>query len=163
MARAIVLRRLAASARTRHELEQALARKNVPVDSARRVLDRMAELGLVDDREYASAFVDSRRQRPGWSRRSLRQRLRDKGVDRDIIDSALAALPTEDELATAASLVRSRWGRGGGVPPDVRERRLLAMLARRGYSAATARAALDIVAREHPGDRALDSAAGDWG
>lgn len=163
VARAVVLRRLAVSARTRHELEQSLARKNVPPESIHRVLDRMEDLGLVDDREYAAAFVDSRRQRPGWSRRSLSQRLRDKGVDRDIIESAMAALPIEDELATAASLVRSRWHRGGRVAPQVRERRMLAMLARRGYSAETARTALDVVAREQTGDRALSSTARNWG
>jgi regulatory protein len=148
VARTIALQRLTASARTRADLEQALARRNVPADAARRVLDRLERVGLVDDRAYAAAFVDSRRVRPGWSRSHISRWLADRGVDRDTVAEAVAALAAEDEHGSAVAFARSRWGRNRHLDPDVRTRRLLAALARRGYSAQTSRRAVAEVAAE---------------
>jgi hypothetical protein len=49
VARSIALRKLTARPRTRHELDQALQAKNVPPSVKKAVLDRMQEVGLVDD------------------------------------------------------------------------------------------------------------------
>ncbi len=148
MARTIVLQRLTASARTRAELEKALDRKNVPTDVAQRVLDRMEDVGLVDDAAYAAAFVESRSRRAGWSGRSMRKWLSDRGVDRETVAMAVAELQPDAELATAVAFVRKRWSRQRGLDEGVRRRRLLAALARRGYSADLAHRAMTIVAEE---------------
>lgn len=58
VARTIALRKLTAQARTRHELDQALRKKNVPDEIATTVLDRLEQVGLVDDAAFAQDWVE---------------------------------------------------------------------------------------------------------
>jgi regulatory protein len=130
LARTIVLRRLTASARTRAQLAQSLTDKGIPDEVADSVLDRFTELGLIDDADYAATFADSRRTRSGWSRRAIAAKLRERGVDRELIDQVMATVGPDDEFASALALGRRQWAQGSD---DTRRRRLVAMLARRGY------------------------------
>lgn len=136
VARTIVLRKLAAQARTRAELGKALQSKQVPPDAAAAVLDRMETLGLVNDQEFARDWVESRQQRRHLSGTALRRELTAKGVDRDQIDSALESVDPADELRAARSLAAKKRRSMAGLEHQVRYRRLAAMLGRRGFSAA---------------------------
>ena len=136
VARTIVLRRLAARAQTRHELERALRAKNVPAAIAKEVLDRMASVGLVDDRSFASGWVESRQQRRHLSAPALRQELQGKGVDRDIIEAAVAPVDAEAELVAARALVERKAAAMTGLADQVRYRRLAGLLSRRGFGPA---------------------------
>jgi regulatory protein len=133
VARAIALRKLTGQARTRHELAQALQKKNVPEEVAAVVLDRLEQVGLVDDGAFAHDWVESRQRRRHLSRSALRRELQLKGVDRDQVDAALATVDTDAELAAARELVAKKQGAGRGVDPLVRRRRLAGALARRGF------------------------------
>jgi regulatory protein len=134
VARRIVLRKLAAQARTRTELERALQGRAVPEEAAAAVLDRMGEVGLVDDAAFARDWVASRQQRRHLSRTALRRELQSKGVDREVIDDALADVGGADEHRAALDLARRRAGSLAGLPRDVAYRRLGGVLARRGFS-----------------------------
>jgi len=132
-ARAIALRKLTASARTRHELDQALQKKAVPDEIVTTVLDRLEEVGLVDDQAFAQSWVESRQQRRHLSRSVLRRELSSKGVDRDHVDAALATVDAEDELTAARALVAKKAAATRGLDPEVRDRRLAGVLGRRGF------------------------------
>jgi regulatory protein len=132
-ARTIALRKLTASARTRHELDDALQKKNVPEEIATTVLDRLEEVGLVDDEAFAQSWVESRQQRRHLSRSALRRELTSKGVDRDHVDAALSSVDAEDELTAARALVAKKAAATQGLDPVVRHRRLAGVLARRGF------------------------------
>ncbi|HEX8489235.1 MAG TPA: regulatory protein RecX [Propionibacteriaceae bacterium] len=134
VARTIVLRKLAAQARTRAELSKALSSRQVPEEAAEAVLDRMEEVGLVDDAEFARDWVRSRQQRRHLSRTVLRRELSGKGVDRDQIDAALEQVDAGDELRAARSLAAKKERSTAGLEPEVRRRRLAGMLGRRGFS-----------------------------
>ncbi len=108
LARTIVLRKLAARARTRHELAQALAAKQVPDAVSKSVLDRFQAAGLVDDAAFAADWVESRQGRRHLSAAALRRELQAKGVDSDHIDAALSAVDADDEYAAALDLARRR-------------------------------------------------------
>lgn len=151
VARAIVLRKLTMAPRTRAELTTALARRNVPADAAEAVLDRFTEVGLIDDSQLAATFTESRREREGWSRRAIAAKLRDKGVERDVIDEALGQVSAEDEERTALDLARRRYPRLAGLDADVRRRRLAGLLARRGYSSSVVMATISAVEAESAG------------
>ena len=116
VARSIALDRIAARDRTRHELAQALKTKNVPHDVAEQVLDRLEAVGLVNDAAFAEAWVESRQQRRHLSRPALRRELQAKGVDRDQIDHALAAVDFGDELVAARELARRRHATMAELP-----------------------------------------------
>jgi regulatory protein len=133
VARKILLDRLAAQPRTRHELAQVLRRRLVPAEVAERLLDRFEEVGLVDDAAFARSWVESRQSGRGLARGALAQELRRKGVPDEVAREALDEIGPEDEAAAARALVRRRLRAMERLDHRARMRRLTAMLARKGY------------------------------
>ena len=130
-ARQICLDQLATSARTRVQLERVLARKGVPEDAARTVLDRYTEIQLIDDGAYAAAYVEARQG--GHGRRSLAHGLRQRGIGDDLVQEATAVVDESTEREAATALVRRKLMGLRGQPPEVAVRRLAGMLARKGF------------------------------
>ncbi|MHB9858637.1 recombination regulator RecX [Streptomyces sp. YIM S03343] len=133
-ARAICLRLLTGTPRTRKELSDALRKREIPDEAAEEVLSRFEEAGLIDDGAFAGAWVESRHHGRGLARRALARELRTKGVDAALIDEAMGRLDSDQEEATARELVARRLRATRGLDRDKRIRRLAGMLARKGYS-----------------------------
>ncbi|MFF7333776.1 recombination regulator RecX [Streptomyces sp. NPDC008150] len=133
-ARAICLRLLTGTPRTRKQLADALRKREIPDEAAEEVLSRFEEVGLINDGAFADAWVESRHHGRGLARRALARELRTKGVDGALIDEAVAQLDPEQEEATARELVDRKLRSTRGLDRDKRLRRLAGMLARKGYS-----------------------------
>ncbi|WP_394813710.1 recombination regulator RecX [Streptomyces hazeniae] len=133
-ARAICLRLLTGTPRTRRQLADALRRREIPDEAAQQVLDRFEEVGLIDDAAFADAWVDSRHHSRGLARRALARELRTKGVDAATVDEAVGRLDSDQEAETARALVDRKLRTTRGLPREKRIRRLAGMLARRGYA-----------------------------
>ncbi|MRJ76984.1 regulatory protein RecX [Aeromicrobium sp. SMF47] len=144
-ARQIVYDRLAVTARSRADLEQALAKKHVPAEVARAILDKFEDAGLVDDAEFARSWVRSRQRSKGLSSRVLAMELRRKGVDEEIAREALDELDPEVELEAAHRLVRTKLRSMSALDDTTKIRRLTGLLARKGYSP---QIAFDVVRQE---------------
>ncbi len=98
-------------------------------------MDRLAAVGLVDDTDFAEQWVRSRRASAGKSKRALAAELHTKGVDDEVIAAVLDGLGGGAERDRAERLVRARLRREVLSEDDAKvSRRLVAMLARRGYS-----------------------------
>ena len=136
VARAICLRQLTGAPRTRAQLAAALSRRNVPTDVADRVLCRFGEVGLIDDAEFARAWVQSRHLGRGLARAALSRELRARGVDDEVARDAVDTLSPDDELAAARALVLRRLPLTRGLDRATRVRRLAGYLARKGYPGA---------------------------
>lgn len=137
VARAIVLRQLTSSPKSRLQLARKLAERNVPEDVAEAVLDRFEEVRLVDDAEFADMWVRSRSQTRKLAKGALRRELADKGIEADIAARALEQLSDEAEESAARQLVERKL-KGSVDLSDRAERdkvtrRLASMLARKGY------------------------------
>jgi regulatory protein len=132
-AREVCLRMLSASPRTRAQLADALRRKDVPDDVAERVLGRFTDVGLIDDEAFAQAWVQSRHTGRGLARRALAAELRRRGVADDTVNEAVESLDPAQEEETARALVQRRLPATRGADPAKRMRRLVGMLARKGY------------------------------
>lgn len=146
VAREICLRQLAVRPRTRAELAKALTRKEISEEVISEVLDRYDEVGIIDDAAFARAWVSSRHHGRGLSRRALASELRQRGVDAEVAGEALEAVDDVVEAETARALVDRRLRTASGAP-DAIFRRLVAMLARKGYPAGVAiRAVKDALA-----------------
>ncbi|WP_313771186.1 regulatory protein RecX [Arthrobacter zhaoxinii] len=137
-AKAIVLRQLTASPKSRRQLETKLAEREIPPDAAAAVLDRFEEVQLVDDAEFARLWVRSRSQSKSLARGALRRELTEKGIAPDLADEALEQLSADDELEAARSLARKKLQASADLSDrsvrDKQTRRLVGMLARKGYS-----------------------------
>ncbi|SNS26185.1 recombination regulator RecX [Rhodococcoides kyotonense] len=142
-AKDVCLRLLTDRARSRHELETKLAAKGFTPAVATAVLDRLTAAKLVDDAAFAEQWVHSRHTYSGKGKRAIGLELRNKGVSGVHAQNALDQIDSDDERERATELVRKKC-RTLTLPsasdPDARAerdkivRRLVGMLARRGYS-----------------------------
>jgi regulatory protein len=152
VAKEICLRLLTDRARTRLELSQALRRRGVPDEVSARVLDRFGEVGLIDDQAFAGQWVRSRHRRRGLGRQALAVELCRKGIAKETADEALAEVDSESERLRATEMVvrRLRTMPVQGSDDRVKAgRRLLGMLARKGYPAGLAHQVVRAALVEH--------------
>ena len=156
-ARTILLRRLTAAPRTREELRTDLLKRGIPEQTADRVLDRFAEVGLIDDAAYARMWVESRQRSRGTAGSVLRRELRAKGIDDADAQEALAAIDPAAERERAVRLVEAKLASTARLEPAVRQRRLASMLQRRGYSSGMAYSVVRQVLGELPDDDGVDA------
>jgi regulatory protein len=133
IARRIVLQQLSRSPRTRAQLQEACRRRGGPDTSTETVLDRFAELGLVDDDAFARAWVESRHAGRGLARRALTHELRTRGVPEDTVEAAVERVDEQAERTSAEALVRARLPGLQRHDRTTQMRRLHGLLVRRGY------------------------------
>ncbi len=149
VAKSICLRLLATAARPRAGLAQALRRRGIPPEVADRVLDRFVEVGLIDDQAYADAFVATKHRDRGLGAAALRTELRRKGVDPEIAGSAAAQVDPEAERRRAETLIARRVDAAMASGYPAARRRLVGLLARRGYSPEVAVSVVDAALAEY--------------
>ena len=150
--REAALRLLERARRTRSDLAQRLRQKGYDAGTIAETLERLAEVGLVDDVEYARAWLAGRRLRRPAGARRIEMELRAKGVGAEAIAEAQARLADQqgamDEVEGARKVLAQAERRHHGLEPRVRARRLYALLARRGFSSDV----IQTVLRELPPD-----------
>lgn len=138
VARAICLRLLAQRSRTRAELATVLRRRGVPDDAADAVLTRFTEVGLLDDESLAQNYALAQHQERGLAARAVAVKLRQRGLPDSAVEAALGLIDPDSERAAARRLVARKLPSLRDLAPEVRTRRLIGLLARRGYSPALA-------------------------
>jgi regulatory protein len=133
------LRLLAVCARSRAELAQRLAAKGFTPEVTENALDRLAEVDLINDAAFAEEWVHARHTFSGKGKQALAQELRRKGVAQSDAAPALDAITADDEELRATELVRRKLrSTPANLDRDKTIRRLVGMLARRGYNQSTA-------------------------
>lgn len=137
-ARIICLRLLDQRARTRTELAQALRKRGIPDDAASAVLDRYAEVGLIDDAALADRMAAAQHRERGLAGRAVAIRLRQRGLDEELVRSAVGQIDRASEREMARALAVRRQRTLAALDPAVQARRLVALLARKGYPAGLA-------------------------
>ena len=137
-AKTIVYNQLAYSAKTRGQLRKKLQAEGFDAELIEPLLDKFEAAKLIDDAEYAQTFVAQKSRTKKLSRAALRRELAERGVRGEEAENALAQRTDEQEHADAAELVRKKLRPGMDLndraEKDKVTRRLLGMLARRGYS-----------------------------
>ena len=158
-ARDAALVQLGVRARSRRELERWLQRHGYDAEVVAEVLDDLGRWDLIDDAQFARRWVEGRtgRRKPLGPDR-LAAELRQKGVEREVIDSALEAIDPETELALALTAGRQKVEsiRGEAVP--IVRRKLAAALRRRGFSWNTITRVSDILLAEEDDSEAAGDA-----
>lgn len=137
-AKTIVYNQLAYSAKTRGQLRKKLQAEGFDAELIEPLLDKFEAAKLIDDAEYAQSFVAQKSRTKKLSRAALRRELAERGVRGEEAENALAQRTDEQEREDAAELVRKKLRPGMDLSDRAEKdrvtRRLLGMLARRGYS-----------------------------
>lgn len=142
-AKDVCLRYLTDRARSRKELADKLTTKGFTPEIIERVLDRLTDIKLIDDVEFAQQWVTSRHTHSGRGKRAIGMELRTKGISQDIAAQALDTIHGDDEKERARELVVKKMrtlARSGNLSTTDRAerdrivRKLVSMLARRGFA-----------------------------
>lgn len=139
-----MLTRRALSAR---ELADRLQARGHNPAAVRSEVNRLRQVGLVDDRRLADVVVRSQLQR-GRGRRAITLELRRRGLSATVTAAALASLAEEEEqTALEAALARARRRHSGSLKLPPTRQKVLRYLLSRGFSPSQARAAMDEAVR----------------
>ena len=141
-ARNIVLRILERGPKSSSELASALEKHEIPAEIANLVITRFTEVELIDDAAFAQQVVDASRRTKGLARSMVKRKLADKGLDREIINQVASEISDEDELAVATEVAIKRLSQLSKLEPEVRTRRLVGFLQRRGFGSGVVFAAI---------------------
>jgi regulatory protein len=137
------LRLLKSRLRSVWEIDQALQKREVPLENRREVIAKLGAANLLDDLRFARAWVTTRDRLSPRGATVLRQELLQKGIDRGTIDQVLrerkdAAQDDEEEqkseLELARELMERRQRTYANLDRETRNRRLASFLQRRGFS-----------------------------
>jgi regulatory protein len=150
MAREAALRLLSVRERSAVELRSRLRQKGFEPDVIGSVIDRLQETDLQDDVRFGAQFVEAATRR-GLAGRRIQMELRARGLSKE--EAARAATEDPDaELARARDLAERKAARMADLAMETRVRRLVGLLARKGFDPETCR----IVAIEAAGSGSLD-------
>ena len=120
-------------AHSKKELADKIARAEFDREAAQRAADRMEELGLIDDEDYARRLAQSLFGGKHFGARRVKQELRRKGIADDVIEAVLAEFSTDrDETEESIRAILERKYPGAWTDEKVR-RRAVAALQRYGY------------------------------
>lgn len=128
----IYLRKLARAPQTRAGLVRYAVEREIPLDTYEPVINRLIEIGLINDAEYAAMWVRSRRTVRGSGPRTLRMELQQKGIDPDLIETAVAER-TGDDAEVALRIASRKLQSLRHLPIEKSKKRVLDFLLRRGY------------------------------
>ncbi len=133
-ARDLALRFLGTRARSEAEIHRRLERGGFEVDIIEGTLEVLRSHGYVDDAEFSRQWVEARSEGRGVGSRRLAAELRQKGVDRSVIGSALGQVDPALEVEQATGLALKRHSQLKSEEPRTAKRKIAAYLQRRGYS-----------------------------
>jgi len=126
----LAVRALSRRERTVAELRALLARREVDPAEAEAAIERLTEMGQLDDARYASLFAEDKRELFGWGPGRVRDALIEKGIPRATADAAAGGESHSELAERAAGLLENR---GDTLEDDSGRGKALAFLARRGY------------------------------
>lgn len=132
--------------RTEAEMRDWLSKREVESAEIERVLSYLIENLAIDDRRFAIGYAQDKRSLAGWGNSRIRSVLLDRGIPRDLIEMALERDGGESEVDRATQVLIKK---GQDIDDDRGRQRALGLLARRGFSAEDAYAAIRRAARGH--------------
>jgi regulatory protein len=133
---------LTGAPRTRRQIADGLRRRGYADDVVEELVERFTDVGLLDDAELAGMIARSQLAERSLSRRGIAAELRRRGIDDDDARAALDTIDDDAEDEALRELVRKRLARTAGLDRDVRVRRVMGVLARKGYAPGPALAAI---------------------
>jgi regulatory protein len=145
-----VFRFLSVRPRSRKEIADYLRKKTSKNESdtsavIEKVINRMTELGYIDDFKFAQWWVEQRQAFKPKGDQFIKRELMVKGVDRDLIDQALTQSDTSSQKELALTAVRKKLPLWSKLPLIMQKQKLYSFLGRQGFDSDTIRSTIDEV------------------
>ncbi|MFY0542701.1 RecX family transcriptional regulator [Brevibacillus sp. H7] len=130
----LALRYLGIRPRTAQQAIKYLQEKGFSPELAQDICERCKQQGYINDEAFSKQWVQERLRLKPRSSYVLRMELKQLGVAGEIVDEAVGSISREQELEAARKLVAKRFRNSDGPPDSETERKLMAMLMRKGFS-----------------------------
>jgi regulatory protein len=130
---------LARRPRSKQEVVKYLSKKGFEPDEVQATVDRLEASRFLGDHQFADIWIQNRQLLKPRSRRQLEVELRDKGVEAEALESALNEFSREDEISAASQIIQKKLK----LDQYQDQSKLIAYLARQGFSYDTIKAALE--------------------
>lgn len=137
----VAMRALDQRLQTHRELALRLQRKGFALETTEAALERLTALGYLDDERFAERWIENRLEHRPRGKRLIALELRQKGIDRQIVEETVSGMDIDDRRA-ALELARKRARNWQSLPPDEQQKKLTGLLARRGFDYDTIRSTL---------------------
>lgn len=111
-------------------------------------IERLKELGLLDDRRYARRFVETRLATKPVSKRHLKEQLIGHGLSDEDIRAALELADDDAEEENALSVAKKFARQFSALEPEKKRERLFSRLQARGYSYDVSKRAVELALKE---------------
>lgn len=119
--------------KSKRELEDKLKKREYSDEIIGKTLERMKELGFIDDDYYAKRRVEKRSQGSKWGKMRIKQELYHKGIEKDVIDEAVESIDQENELENAIALAEKKMKSLSKYDEMTKKKKLFQFLQYRGY------------------------------
>lgn len=126
--------------RTEGEIRDWLFAQGADGETVDLVVSHLIENLAIDDARFAREYARDKRELSGWGDERIREVLVERGIARDVIEAGISC----DELSQVDRAVQVLAEKKAEVADDRSRQRALGMLARRGFSAEDAYAAIRI-------------------
>ncbi len=133
------LRMLAATPKSRKDLEKKLSQKGYPAELVTEVLDRLESQNILNDRAYAANLISRYQAGKPSGRKRIEFELKRRGVAGPMREELLSEITEESERQRAFELAEDKWRRFGALDRDKRKKKVYDFLCRRGFDFTTAR------------------------
>jgi regulatory protein len=144
---ATAMRALDQRMQSSRELRTRLMRKGFDAETIDRALEKLSDYGYLNDERFAELWIENRLAHRPRGKRMLEQELRQKGIERQVVDETVAAMDIDDRAA-ALELARKRLKSVHGLPIEEQKKKLTGILARRGFDYGVIRTTLETVLGE---------------
>jgi regulatory protein len=144
---ATAMRALDQRMQSSRELRTRLMRKGFDAETNDRALEKLSDYGYLNDERFAELWIENRLAHRPRGKRMLEQELRQKGIERQVVDETVAAMDIDDRAA-ALELARKRLKSVHGLPIEEQKKKLTGILARRGFDYGVIRTTLETVLGE---------------
>jgi regulatory protein len=130
--------------RTNAELTAWLERRGYGAEEIEVAIDRLTEVGELDDERFARRYAEDKRELRGWGAERIREALLARGVEPFLAEAAVESDSREAQVGRARDLLA---GRGQRLAKDADRARALGYLTRRGYEYEVAYEAIRLAGR----------------
>ena len=121
--------------RSEKEIRDKLSGKKASEEIINKVISRLKENNFLNDEEFVKWWIEQRANFKPRSLKLIKMELRQKGIDKDLIDQIIDDLSlTIDDLSSAKKLIEKRLPRYKNLAPDKKFQKIARFLASKGFS-----------------------------
>lgn len=129
--------------RSKKEILSFLRKKQLGEQTEKMIFGKLEALGIINDSDFASWWVEQRKNFRPKSQRFLRLELRQKGIDKEIIDQVLASVSAKDEFVLAEKILEKKKNQLAKFSNEEYRKKAFGFLLRRGFSYEVARKVIE--------------------